>query len=303
MTQMKNINIIGKVLLLFIMLFLSEQQATGAIQNVNAVGSTCISGWYEKLPTPPKPVNISIAASSSCSLTSNYYIPHAGSYHVETELVYAYNDERTVAKTASFYLSASQNIAQQSVWAPSGVPVNTGYSGSAYFVCQYLVDESTGIRYTETTWSGCIVNSEPLPPTPPPPDISCSINNGGVLSVSLGILDRSELPTVASSGTATSIPIPITCTGGDLTVNMKLSYTPITSGSSQAVKSSANGVGVAILYNDKMLSSTDNTSVNLLAGSNTLNLAFEDVRDASVEIKDIPTGAFSASAVLQMTQQ
>ncbi|CCJ81525.1 FIG00626592: hypothetical protein [Cronobacter dublinensis 1210] len=84
---------------------------------------------------------------------------------------------------------------------------------------------------------------------------------------------------------------------------MQLNYTPVSIGSGQAVKSSANGVGAAIFYNNKLLAPTDVTAVNFLEGSNTLTLGFQAVRDATVALKDIPTGAFTASAVLVMTQQ
>lgn len=88
-----------------------------------------------------------------------------------------------------------------------------------------------------------------------------------------------------------------------ITANMKLNYTPISIGSSQAVKSSANGVGAAIFYGNKALSPSDVTSLNFLEGSNTLTLGFQAVRDSTVALKDIPTGAFTANAVLVMTQQ
>jgi len=88
-----------------------------------------------------------------------------------------------------------------------------------------------------------------------------------------------------------------------VTANMKLNYTPISIGSSQAVKSSANGVGAAIFYGNKALSPSDVTSLNFLEGSNTLTLGFQAVRDSTVPLKDIPTGAFTASAILVMTQQ
>ena len=84
---------------------------------------------------------------------------------------------------------------------------------------------------------------------------------------------------------------------------MTLNYTPISIGSSQAVKSSANGVGAAIFYGNKALSPSDVTPLNFLEGSNTLTLGFQAVRDSTVALKDIPAGAFTANAVLVMTQQ
>lgn len=169
-------------------------------------------------------------------------------------------------------------------------------------ICVYLVDDA-GHRYTPGNSECDQTNVKPLPPTPPPPDTSCTINNGNALSVNLNTVDRAQLPTVPGSGSMRHLQVPVDCTGGNVTVNMKLNYTPIILTAGQVVKSSANGLGVSIVYNSKLLSSTDITPVTFLKGSNTLDLAFQAVRDPNVEIKDVPTGAFTASAVLVMTQQ
>ncbi|MFU2317529.1 fimbrial protein [Rahnella sp. PCH160] len=135
------------------------------------------------------------------------------------------------------------------------------------------------------------------------PDTSCTLNNGNDLSVNLGTVDRAQMPTVPGSGSMRHIQVPVDCTGGDVTVNMQLNYTPISLSGGQVIKSSSNGLGVSVVYNSKILSTTDVTPVTFLSGSNSMDLAFQAVRDPAVEIKDVPTGAFTASAVLVMTQQ
>lgn len=245
--------------------------------------------------------------SNVCTVSSSSYPPSSDYYRVRS---YAYiNDNGSTSsvprETGQFYLDSSKSINQQTTNAPSmagNVVVDFKSTGSIE-VCSLLVDSFNreySIPEEPCTGGGY---HPPLPPTPPPPDTSCSINNGNALSVSLGTLNRDEIPTVPDSGSAISKTVSVVCTGGTVSVNMQLNYTPIAIGSSQAVKTSANGVGAAIFYGSKALSPSDVTSVNFLEGSNTLTLGFQAVRDSTVALKDIPTGAFTASAVLVMTQQ
>ena len=248
--------------------------------------------------------------ANMCTLTSRAYVPVSGYYQVET-LVAANNgtyfNTYQYVRTSAAYLDASKPISQQEVYVSgsNGSPIyyRGGYAASIS-ICPLLVDSSGNKYQLPETWcSDGGTPYPPLPPTPPIPDTSCTINNGNALSVSLGTLNRDEIPTVPDSGSAISKTISVNCTGGTVTANMTLNYTPISIGSSQAVKSSTNGVGAAIFYGNKALSPSDVTSVNFLEGSNTLTLGFQAVRDSTVALKDIPTGAFTASAVLVMTQQ
>lgn len=248
--------------------------------------------------------------ANMCTLSSRAYVPVSGYYTVETIIAANHRngiDTYQHLRTSAAYLDASKPINQQevTVTGSNGTPEKyTGGYEAVISICPVLVD-SGGQKYRiPETWCSDEGNAvPPLPPTPPIPDTSCTINNGNALSVSLGTLNRDEIPTAPDSGTAISKTISVNCTGGTVTANMTLNYTPISIGSSQAVKSSANGVGAAIFYSDKALSPSDVTSLNFLEGSNTLTLGFQAVRDSTVALKDIPTGAFTASAVLIMTQQ
>ncbi|EOC0416704.1 fimbrial protein [Cronobacter malonaticus] len=240
-----------------------------------------------------------ISNPNRCSIDVYGYVPHSGNYRVRMRAK-STAGLNISATSNPFYLDATISIISQNVTATgSGTGVVRDYSPMTRWWCTYLVDDA-GNEYVV---GYCHDGGTPIPPTPPVPDTSCTINNGNVLSVSLGTLERSEIPTSPGSGSAKSIPFAVNCTGGNVTVNMQLNYTPISVGSSQAVKTSANGVGVAIMYDNKPLSTTDITPVTFLQGSNTLNLSFEAVRDSAVNLADIPTGAFTANAVLVMTQQ
>lgn len=242
-----------------------------------------------------------------CSLYSSAYVPASGNYSVLT-IAYAVDNGRAYNQsftTSSAYIDASKSINQQNVTVNGSGSATFSFAKSASIeLCAFLVDShGTQYKFPDIGCGGGGGGYTPLPPSPPIPNTSCTINNGNALSVSLGTLNRDEIPTVPDSGSAISKTVSVVCTGGTVSVNMQLNYTPISIGSSQAVKTSANGVGAAIFYGSKALSPSDVTSVNFLEGSNSLTLGFQAVRDSTVALKDIPTGAFTASAVLVMTQQ
>ena len=248
--------------------------------------------------------------ANMCTFTSRAYVPVSGYYQVESMVYFnngtGYNTYQYL-RTSAAYIDASKPISQQEVYVSGSNGSSMYYSGgheASTGICPLLVDSSGNkYQFPESWCSDGGTVYPPLPPTPPIPDTSCTINGGNTLSVSLGTLNRDEIPTVPDSGTAITKTISVKCTGGTVTANMQLNYTPISIGSSQAVKSSANGVGAAIFYGNKALSPSDVTPLNFLEGSNTLTLGFQAVRDSTVALKDIPTGAFTANAVLVMTQQ
>jgi len=169
------------------------------------------------------------------------------------------------------------------------------------YVCGFLLDEEGNKYNLSTDLSSVCTGGQPLPP--PVPDTACTFNSGNDLTVSLGLIERSALPVNPDPATAKSVQIPVDCTGGDVTVSMKLDYNPMTMGNGQVVRTSTDGVGVAISYNDIPISTTDTTTLTFLEGSNTLDLNFQAVRDSAVNVADIPTGGFTASAAMVMTQQ
>lgn len=201
-------------------------------------------------------------------------------------------------------LVSTKPLSQQSVTFSASA--KSGVLGSGN-VCFYLYSSGGSYyKFNGFDYSGCKhKNRPPIPPDPPPPPSSCTINGGNTLNVSLGNIDRATAPTVPGTGSSRHIQIPIECTGSVATIPviMTLSFTPITIGSDQIVKSSANGLGVSITYNDSPLSTSDTTAIDLIPGSNELELGFEAIRDPNVAVGDVPTGAFNASATMILTQQ
>lgn len=296
---------IGKLLLIVSLLTVNGQQAVAGINGVHGIDSVC----------PPKSAtNSKITAEThnlvagQCTLSVSAYLPHAGSYKVRTKAAISTNGMTySIAKaatTSSAVLDETRSIAEQNVTV-SGTGASFSVPGKDhYYVCQYLVDED-GKEYMvpSNLWPCNDGGLPPLPPNPPVVNTSCTINSGNALDVSLGTIDRAKLPTVAGSGEMKSVPVDVNCTGGDATIDMQVNYTPTTLGAVEVATSSAKGLGVAIAYNNKVLSTTDITPLTFQEGNNTLNLEFQAVRDPAVAEEDVPLGLFTASATLTMTQQ
>ena len=241
--------------------------------------------------------------SGRCSIPilSTVYPPVSGYYSVGWVMIDSSGRNRGSGFAGSIYLDASKSLDSQDM--NPGTGHDTVYTFTeAGTLCDVIKAPDGSVYALSPNYSLCSYAGKTLPPTPQV-NTSCTINNGNALSVSLGSLDRATLPTTPSSGAAKHIKIPVSCTGGDVTVSMNITYTAITIGSTQAVKTSANGVGTAIIYNNAAVTPTSKATINLKSGSNTVDLGFQAIRDSAVAVKDIPTGAFTASAVMVMTQQ
>lgn len=295
----KNIINIAAAVLLFVAPG-AFAQISGAHGSVDAYGRYICGDGVSRTYT----ANVTLIANFCTISGIQGYVPHSGNYKIRLYFLSSAYTVYGLADSTSAWFDQTKPINDQNVQV-SGSNVHT--NSGAGIGCYALVDEA-GTIYT-LDWNGAnrasCVSHLPYPTPPPDPvplPVSCSINNGNTLDVKLGTLDRSTLPTTPDAATQTT-DIPVVCEGGvDVAVNMQLSYTPISVNGAQAVDTHAKGVGVAILYNGKALAPTDNTHIDLLTGSNTLSLGFEAVRDPSVNIGDIPTGEFHASAVLVMTQ-
>jgi len=201
-------------------------------------------------------------------------------------------------------LSASLSLAAQNIPINSGIPpYHPDSTDQAVAFCYALVSDKGEIFTRLPNDSMCGSGGTPIPPTPPTTS-TCAINNGNNINVDLGTLDRTQLPTTPGGGTPKTVPISVVCSGDvAASVKMQLQYTPVTMGSTQAIPTSTTGVGVAVSYNDAVLTPSDSKPISFIIGSNTVNLDFAAIRDPAVAVKDIASGAFTASAVLVMTQQ
>ncbi|MGA7508559.1 MAG: fimbrial protein [Erwinia billingiae] len=174
---------------------------------------------------------------------------------------------------------------------------------SSVQVCIAIKDEVNNIYYADNSLPNPCSDLNPLEPAVPS---TCSLNSSQGLTVAFNEIDRSDISTTPASQTSGNVEktIPVTCTGETaFTVKTKFTFTPITVSNNQVVASSNPNLGVAIIYNGKVVSPTDVFDETYQLGTNNINLEFQVVHDSSVATKDIATGDFSASAVMVMTQQ
>ncbi len=232
----------------------------------------------------------------ACAISVTGYVPRSGQYKVKVEVT---GPNYPAAYSTSAYFDATKNISAQNITV-SGSNVNINFT-SPYSVhtCYLLVDDQNR-EWAFDGGRGCS-GYTPIPPTPPKP--SCTLNNNSNLSVDLGTVDRALLPTYPDAAASKHMQIPVVCTndnGTTVSVTMQLSYTPITVSGKEIVKSSTNGLGVAIFYNNQTLSPNESESLQLNTGSNNIDLAFQALRDPNVSVGNVPTGSFTASAILTM---
>lgn len=287
------------VLILCIFIILSApKSAIATISGVHGVQYSS-KGDVACNNDPPRIDAGSKYKAKACTLNPSGYVPASGQYRVKLFLL---GTNRVAAMSTPAYFDATKNLNQQSVTV-SGTDVAIEITSQyAIHRCYMLVD-SNNTEWTLNDSLGCS-GYTPIPPTPPKP--SCSINSGGGLNVDLGTVERASLPTTPGTGQIQHKQISVTCTNESATavnVNMQLSYTPISIDGKSVIKSSSNGLGVSVIYNNQPLSPTDIKSLQFTTGSNSFDLGFEAVRNPAVAVGDIPTGGFSASAVLTMTVQ
>ncbi|HFQ8225029.1 TPA: fimbrial protein [Citrobacter freundii] len=233
----------------------------------------------------------------ACTLNASGYVPASGQYRVKTVMT----GVPEVASTYA-YFDSSKNLTLQNITV-SGSDVAINITSEYMIHICYVLSDTAGKEWALFNDGRSCNDFDPIPPNPPEPDTACTINSGNSLDVEFGTIDRAKLPTVAGSGEMKSVPVNVNCTGGNVTVNMQLDYNPISVGESKVAISSTNGLGVAIAYNNKVLSTTDITPVTFQVGNNTLTLAFQAVRDPNVAEGDVPVGYFTSTATLVMTQQ
>lgn len=141
------------------------------------------------------------------------------------------------------------------------------------------------------------------------PDIPaiCYLNQDMDLSVDMGLLERGKIATRPVSGTTGNIKkkFPVLCTrDAGVTVSTTFQFTPLTINGDEVVATSTANLGVAIFYNGKLVG-PDSTPINETfdVGFTDRELEFQAVRNPDTAFSDIPTGSFTASAVMIMTEQ
>lgn len=199
----------------------------------------------------------------------------------------------------SFKLQSNISISSQDV--TSGGLTNYTIT-MPHSACSVLID-SSGVYWSSPTDPATCSDGTALPQTP----ADCTINNGDSLNVALGTLERGSISTAPASGSPGNLKrdIPVLCTrDAGTTVSTTFKYTPVTFNGYEVISTNSNGLGVAVFYKGRVVGPSSAPIIETFAsGYTNREFEFQAVRDPAIALKDIPTGNFSASATMIMTQQ
>lgn len=204
-----------------------------------------------------------------------------------------------IYQSYDFALVAGKQLNQQNIMIPSResyvIPKNYSY------ICYSLARGYNHYSFNNTPES-CNRGTTPLPPGPN--YLECSFNHGGGINVAMGQIERSTIGSLPDTMPSTDIEMDVTCTGdGTSTFSINFQYSPVSTSGNQYIKSSVNGLAIAMSLNDTLINTTETYHRTYSTGSQTEKLRFEPMRDPSVKYTDISTGAFTASAVMIITQE
>lgn len=239
---------------------------------------------------------------SGCQLSigAGNQVPRSDSYKIVLALVDAGGDYNKSIATDYAYISAGTELSTSIIGWPAHSSLKLG--GEYIHICYMLADRFGDYFTFNNTPQSCPEGSGGS--TPLPSAFNCSFGDGSTLNISLGNVERTEIGAVPGTLSGTEKIIDITCHGdGTATYTIGFEYTAINIAGTEMISSTANGLAVAMSLNDELVNPTDTYTRTYSTGTQTEKLTFEPVRDPSVKIGDIPTGAFSASAVMILTVQ
>ncbi|EGT0664406.1 hypothetical protein JAF83_004644 [Citrobacter werkmanii] len=220
----------------------------------------------------------SASGPSLCSLAkSTYYIDGASDKH------HLYSNKLIVDHNFLFIVKQFVSIGPRSSF------------------CYTFVD-SSGREWSAPSMITC-QDANKLPESP----AMCYLNSSEDLSVTLGRLERGSIATAPAMGASTNVKkdVPILCTGdASTTVSTTFQYTPLTFNGHEVISVKNSGFGVAVFYKGLLVGPSSVPITETFApGYTSRKFEFQAVRDPNIALKDIPTGNFSASATMVMTQQ
>lgn len=200
--------------------------------------------------------------------------------------------------TAASVINSTSNINAQNVDFTTG----NGNIPKASSLCYALADVNNPTIYWRSNDARMCADANTLPSVP----ATCYLNYQQALNVDLGTLERSSIATTAHSGDKGNVtkPVQILCTrDGGVTVKTTFQYKTIAINSVGVVSTENNALGVAIIYKGQVVTPSSSFLETFNSGYTTVNLEFEAVRDSTISTDNLPTGAFTASAVMVMTEQ
>lgn len=236
------------------------------------------------------------------------YVPISGEYKMRTHWCFSSKGSdntsppctlsasvQTVDSIKSVYLTPTQSVASQN---PNFGGGNGGTLSQEGNMCMTFVSPD-GHEYKTTAARTC-QDAQALPDVPS----VCAINGTNALNVDMGTLERSKIGTSSSSSTYNvNKSVPVNCAGDTkITLATTFEFTSLTIAGSEVIKTSTPGLGIAIYYDNKAVDQSSSFTNTYEPGTTDINLKFVAVRDPTMNLKDIATGNFTATAIMVMTE-
>lgn len=235
----------------------------------------------------------------------NFYVPYTGEYRMRMHFCPSNKrDKCTISKATQTMDTVNKVTISSAERINAEERLFGGYSGVTAVdsnACYALVD-SSGAVWTGGGYFMCS-DGNSLPSTP----ATCYLNHNSNLDVNMGNLERSAISTAPMYGATGNLKktVSVLCTrDAGTTVSTAFQFTTLTFNGQEVVSTSSAHLGVAIFYKGKLFGpSSEPVIENFEVGYTDRELEFQAVRDPNVELKEIPTGNFTASAVMIMTEQ
>ncbi|HCB1918492.1 TPA: hypothetical protein MYQ36_004492 [Citrobacter braakii] len=234
---------------------------------------------------------------------SRGYVPFSGEFGLRMYFCPSVVEARcTISSSVQYFDSVYTRYLKSTQKVTSQRPIFGGYNGilaQASNACYAYIDSSGKAWKSDGDFfcgDAITLPSEPA---------DCYLNYGNDFDVNMGELERSEISTnIDSSSHTVKKELDILCTrDATLSADITFSYSTISIGSNEIIHTTANGVGIALFYNNQLVSPASVFNDSFIMGYSHVDLEFRAVRDASQSISDIPAGEFTASAVMIMTVQ
>ena len=231
------------------------------------------------------------------------YAPYAGRFGLQMYLCPSVVQNKcTISSSVQYFDSVSTVFLKSGQLIYAQRPIFGGYNGTvgqASNACYAYIDEAG--KLWKSNGDFFCADAITLPSEP----ADCYLNYGQDLDVNMGGLERSEISTnIESSSHNVKKELDILCTrDATLSADITFSYATLSIGGNDIIHTSADGVGIALFYKDKLVSPASVFNESITMGYSTIDLEFRAVRDASQSISDIPAGDFTASAIMIMTVQ
>lgn len=239
----------------------------------------------------------------------NAYFPAAGDFGIRLYICRSTEVAWCTISKSIHYIDGSKRVNGNTLKTIAELNPNFGGNASSYMpgdmeynICLAIIDEQ-GVAWRTDTDAITCADAQGLPTEP----ATCRINGGADLNVYMGTLERGDIAVTpnSSDNDVVRTEFSISCSGdAAVTLSTSFQFTPIIMDGKELISTTAANLGIAAFYNGQAVGpSTPPVTESFSSGNYNRELLLQAIRNPNVTLKEIPTGSFTASAVMVMTEQ